>query len=246
MLGTMSDYKLAKLLGVSTYVVKSRRKRLGIGPYSPNVWTEENLALLGTMPDEDLAALIGIKAYLVQDKRRALKIKRYRPADYVINRKEGGYITWTEEMIADLGILSDYKVAAKYGMHQVTVMKKRNSLGIPASRHSRWSPTVEWTPELEALLGTISDKQLGDKLGVESYIVRDHRIALGIKGYTGNNRNTWTEEEIALLGTMTDREVAGKTGHSEKGVFVKRRKLGIKAFNRSSLKFSIEDPIYKW
>lgn len=34
MLGTMSDYKLAKLLGLSIYVISSRRRKLSIGPYS--------------------------------------------------------------------------------------------------------------------------------------------------------------------------------------------------------------------
>lgn len=227
MLGSMSDYKLAKLLGVSTYVVKSRRKRLGIDPYSPNTWTEENLALLGTMPDKELAQLIDSKTYLVSEKRQSLKIKAYKPADYKFHNSSK--TVWTEEMLADLGTMSDYKVGKKYGICPNTARDERLRRGILCfKKTNRWNPTLQWTPELDALLGTMSDRDLSKRLGVSYHVVLDRRLKLGITCFT-SQRVDWTEDKIALLGTMADSKVAELLGCSERTVSHKRRKLGITA-----------------
>jgi hypothetical protein len=133
---------------------------------------------------------------------------------------------WTEEMLADLGTMSDYKVADKYNLCQVVVFKERVRRGIePFRKNSKWNPVIEWTPELEALLGTMSDGDLGIKLNVPIHVVRDRRETLGIRGW-----HTWTKEEESLLGTMTDKEVADRVGCSVGAVRAKRKRLNITGY----------------
>ena len=72
LLGTMSDWDVSKLIGVSEREVLEKREELDIvsfdsnpdyervKPYGPKYdWTPEKVALLGTMPDRDLAILLG-------------------------------------------------------------------------------------------------------------------------------------------------------------------------------------------
>ncbi len=133
---------------------------------------------------------------------------------------------WTRRQIAMLGTMSDAALCRKLGVCLGTVLKKRQKLGIPASRPPK---TIHWTPAIFALLGKVPDGEIARIYGMNTLSVQQKRVSRGIKCYARQSKtwHYWTKKEIALLGKMPDGEVALRTGINKASVAWKRGKLNI-------------------
>jgi hypothetical protein len=154
--------------------------------------------------------------------------------------KNGKRHIWTRGQIAKLGTISDAALSRKLDLHVSTVLKKRQKLGIPASRPPKF---INWTPDVIALLGKVPDGEVAGIYGMNILSVHKKRVALGIRCYARKSKtwHYWTKKEIALLGKMPDGDVALKTGIHKASVFWKRCKLEIPSFTQKRPKRLLTD-----
>jgi hypothetical protein len=154
--------------------------------------------------------------------------------------KNGKHHVWTRRHIAMLGTISDAALARKLGVCIGTVFKKRQKLGIPASRPPK---SIDWTPAIIASLGRIPDGEVARIYGMNILSVHQKRTSLGIRCYARKSKtwHYWTKKEIALLGKMPDGEVALRTGIHKASVAWKRCKLKIPPFTQKRPKKLLTD-----
>lgn len=147
---------------------------------------------------------------------------------------------WTRSQIAKLGRIPDAALSRKLDLSISTVLKKRQKLGIPASRPPK---TINWTPDIIAMLGKIPDGEISGIYGMNILSVHKKRVALGIRCYARKSKtwHYWTKKEIALLGKMPDGDVALRTGINKASVFWKRGKLKIPSFTQKRPKKLLTD-----
>ena len=147
---------------------------------------------------------------------------------------------WTRRHIAMLGTIPDAALARKLDLAVGTVLKKRQKLGIPASRPPK---TIHWTPAVIALLGKIPDGDIARIYGMNILSVYKKRLDLGIRCYARKSKtwHYWTKKEIALLGKMPDGDVALRTGINKASVYWKRCKLKIPSFTQKRPKKLLTD-----
>jgi len=147
---------------------------------------------------------------------------------------------WTRKQIAMLGTMSDAALSRKLDIAIITVLKKRQQLGIAPSRPAK---SINWTPDLIASLGNMPDHQIAKIYDLNMVSVRKKRVDFGIRCYarTSKSWHHWTKEEIALLGKMPDREVARRTGINKASVAWKRGKLKIPSFTQKRPKKLLTD-----
>ena len=145
--------------------------------------------------------------------------------------KNGKRHIWTRRQIAMLGTISDAVLCRKLDLSISTVLKKRQQLGIPASRPPK---SINWTPAVIATLGKIPDGEVARIYGMNILSVQKKRVSRGIRCYARKSKtwHYWTKKEIALLGKMPDGDVALKTGINKASVFWKRCKLKIPSFTQ--------------
>jgi hypothetical protein len=138
-------------------------------------------------------------------------------------------IIWTRNTIAMLGTMPDAALAEKLRVATQTVFKKRQKLGIPASRPPK---SIVWTREMITTLGRVPDREFAKTFGMNVLTVYHKRLELGIRCYARKSKtwHYWTKKEIALLGQMPDGDVALKTGIHKASVAWKRGKLNIPSF----------------
>ena len=187
----------------------------------PNKWTEAEVMLLGTLSDPKLAKLLGRPTKEVYRKRRSLSVDSSRPAN----------ITWTPEMLKEIGTEGDYVVARRLGLNKYAVRPKREELGIPPFIEAKKG--INWTADKIALLGTNTDEEIAKLIGASIYRVRQKRKALGITAarfcgvpHPRNNR-PWEPDEDKMLGTDFDEVIAEKIDRSAIAVGLRRRAFGI-------------------
>lgn len=138
---------------------------------------------------------------------------------------------WPRHLARLLGKLPDSKVAARAGLHLVTVTRERQRRGIPPAVRHR--PPIEWTREQIALLGTASDPAVAAELGVHRGSVARKRLMLGIPAFNPvepKESDFWTPERIARLGTEHDGDLARKWKVGVVRVAYKRTMLQIPPF----------------
>ncbi len=154
--------------------------------------------------------------------------------------KNGKRHNWTRSQIAMLGTIPDTHLSWKLGLAISTVFKKRQKLGIPASRPPK---TIDWTPDIIALLGKIPDGEIARIYGMNILSVQKKRVSRGIRCYARKSKtwHYWTKKEIALLGKMPDGDVALRTGINKASVFWKRCKLKIPPFTQKRPKKLLTD-----
>ena len=147
---------------------------------------------------------------------------------------------WTRRQIAMLGTIPDAALSRKLDLHVSTVLKKRQKLGITASRPPK---TIHWTPAIFALLGKIPDGEIARTYGMNILSVQQKRVSRGIQCYARKSKtwHYWTKKEIALLGKMPDGEVALRTGINKASVYWKRCKLKIPSFTQKRPKKLLTD-----
>jgi hypothetical protein len=154
--------------------------------------------------------------------------------------KSGKPHKWTRKQIAMLGTIPDAALSRKLDLHVSTVLKKRQQLGVPASRPPK---SIHWTPDVIASLGKMPDGEVASIYGMNILSVYKKRLDLGIRCYARKSKtwHYWTKKEIALLGKMPDGDVALKTGINKASVYWKRCKLKIPPFTQKRPKKLLTD-----
>lgn len=154
--------------------------------------------------------------------------------------KMGKPHVWTRKHIAMLGKIPDAALARKIDLSVGTVLKKRQKLGIPASRPAK---TLNWTPAVIATLGKLPDGEVARINDMNILSVYKKRVSLGIRCYARKSKSWhyWTKKEIALLGKMPDGDVALRTGINKASIAWKRCKLGIPPFTKKRPKKLLTD-----
>ncbi len=139
-----------------------------------------------------------------------------------------------------LGKFPDSVVSRKLDLCLSTVLKKRQALGIQASRPAK---TINWTPAIIAMLGKVPDGEIARTYGMNILSVQQKRVSRGIQCYARKSKiwHFWTKKEIALLGKMPDGEVALRTGIHKPSVAWKRCKLKIPPFTQKRPKKLLTD-----
>lgn len=147
---------------------------------------------------------------------------------------------WTCRRIAMLGTIPDSALSRKLGLSIGTVLKKRQTLGIAASRPAK---SIDWNREVIAMLGKVPDGEVARIHGMNILSVQKKRVSLGIRCYARKSKtwHYWTKKEIALLGKMPDGDVALRTGIHKASVAWKRGKLEIPPFTTKRPKRLLTD-----
>ena len=236
LLGTMSDYELARRKRLAVSTVAGERRRRGIPPFKPRrpavEWTAERIALLGTDTDSKVAARLELHKMSIQRKRFSLGIPPYVGS--------GGWVPqahdWTRREIGLLGTQPDRKVAELLGLSPATVMHKRQALGIPPCR--RKLPPIRWTKSMISLLGKVSDVEIGRRYRISTHRVQRKRYALGIPGHV-RGRVVAAPRLLRLLRLPTTL-VKKRTKLSEYAIAKLRREHGIEAQTYDELRWPPE------
>ncbi len=147
---------------------------------------------------------------------------------------------WTRSQIAKLGTIPDAALSRKLDLSVGTILKKRQKLGIPASRPAK---TINWTPAIIAQLGKVPDGEIARIYGMNTLTVQQKRVSRGIQCYARKSKtwHYWTKKEIALLGKMPDGDVALRTGINKASVYWKRCKLNIPSYTQKRPKKLLTD-----
>ncbi len=152
---------------------------------------------------------------------------------------------WTRKQISMLGTMSDAALSRKLDLSISTILKKRQSLGIPGTRPCR---TIHWTRDLISMLGKVPDAEVARAGDMNILTVNKKRRSLGINCYARKSKSWhyWTKKEIALLGKMSDGDVALKIGQKKASVAWKRGKLNIPAFGEVYANKRPPKPLDSW
>lgn len=126
LLGTDTDVKIAKIIGVSSRQITQKRLQHNISAFKPVSevrWKLEFLSLLGVINDRELAYKMKVNPATVTKKRNELNIER----------AEDHRQAWREKRHRDLlGTMSDGAIARQLGITPSAVRLKRVAMGIPA------------------------------------------------------------------------------------------------------------------
>ena len=144
-----------------------------------------------------------------------------------------------------LGTMPDSALSRKLDLCISTILKKRQSLGIPGTRPCR---TIHWTRDLISMLGKVPDAEVARAGDMNILTVNKKRRSLGINCYARKSKSWhyWTKKEIALLGTMSDGDVALKIGQKKASVAWKRGKLKIPPFGEAYANKRPPKPLDSW
>lgn len=94
-------------------------------------WTPERVALLGVVPDEKLAEQLGIDRKTVEYHRKKRRIPRVPQQNFVVP-PTGGWnkLALSDDIVARLGSVPDYVLAAEIGVDKSVIARRRKALGI--------------------------------------------------------------------------------------------------------------------
>jgi hypothetical protein len=171
LLGTQSDRKLAKRLGLSAASVHNKRLELHIASHRPPQkrieWTAEMISLLGAISDLKFAQRFAITKDSVKSKRDALGIPPHHYKSQAIARTTS---------LAKILRLPNRELRTRYGITKGTALKLRHEFGVPIpdSRNQRW------TPARLKRLGRVPDAKLAQTMGLTPGAVGYKRRTLGI------------------------------------------------------------------
>jgi hypothetical protein len=236
-LGTVSDYKVAEILGIGRRTVGAERKNRGIFSFCKHnrvnignggiVWTHQMIEKLGRASDRVIARELGLSSRTVGKKRRALGIA---PA-----------LVWGEEQVALLGVVPDNAVAETLGTTKGRAAAARRYRGIRTAMEQKTqevpkkevklarSEKNDLTSGLLAQLGQVADTVIAREAGVHLSTIAKLRKKYGIKAT--KQRRLWLPEEVALLGKLSDAEVARRTGRNKAGVTLERTNRRIRGID---------------
>jgi hypothetical protein len=197
LLGTMSDEKVARMIGVSKGPVMRKRQSLGIESFASQsnlwrVWTADELALLAKHSDVEVARILEVQPGTVSAKRHSYGIEPHRKK---LRKKKSKLDTlvWNLQNLALLGQLSDSQLGKMIGVNRKSVLRKRKKLGIKSIGQTQlFHP---WTKEEIALLGTLGDRAIAEQIGINQQSVAIKRVRLGISSFQANSRAKRSHQE---------------------------------------------------
>ena len=88
---------------------------------------------------------------------------------------------WTENMMSELGTITDGEFANKHGLNEKAVAQRRHRADISAK--NKRSKHVVFTKEIINHIGLMPDKEVAEKFGLSFWQVFEYRRANGIESY---------------------------------------------------------------
>ncbi len=215
LLGTTSDKKLARRLGILPDRVGYQRRKRGIPPFDPGppkvVWTAAVIRQLGRISDYQIAKQLGVSRGTVGRERQRHGIPPVTRYRQVLRNPE----------LRRLLRLQTGEVVKRVGLPQSTVRRLRADLGMRQP-----GKITVWTPKALRDLGHVPDEVLAARLGLKPATVQLKRLQLGIKFRPARR---WTKEEDDLVRSFPLAEVARRTGRTPASVKSRRVLLGVRS-----------------
>lgn len=236
LLGTMPDTQVASLLETTRAIVNARRYQLNILAFTPPIfeilrkgsahhqWTSEEDLHLGTDFDNIIAEKLNVNHLQVTHRRYQLGVDPYR---------RSVTIEWSEQMLDNLGEISDKDFAEYFEICVASVYLKRLLLSIPALNAIDAPAPPSIPSAVVNLLGIKSDVELAKTFDISRWPIRVNRLFRGLAAapkLPRENQIKWTPEQEAMLGTVSDREIAKMMAVSPMSVKYRREALHIKPY----------------
>lgn len=216
LLGTISDRKIAKMLGCSPDTVSLQRKARGICSCLEKIdWSSQPL---GEMPDPKLAQLLGVPSSTVTTKRVSAGIPSFTE---VRTSSLRAALLECPEMVYS-------KAFEQFGVSKSMFLKHR---ALIQNRPKRQRELVDWDVQP---LGIIMDSELAEALKIPIWRVQRERKKRGIPPVS-----FVIDWDSQPLGTCTDAELASRLGVSSGAVASARQRRNIPAFDQSSRRLGI-------
>jgi DNA-binding Lrp family transcriptional regulator len=233
LLGTDSDAKIAKRLGLSASGVGNKRLLMGIKAFVPTVstkkgvarpnfdWTPDAIAMLGTAPDSTVGKALGLSFGAIALKRRKLGIQSFGPSNKTFQLPAA--------LKRQLGKKSDRAIASQLGVSVTSISKRRTRLRIQASVQQGSLPE-----SADSELGVETDTAIAKRYGVSIQCVNKRRKKLGIPRAPIVKKETQLpilpDELHAKLGRQPDETIAAESGYKVPIIRSIRYSLGIQPY----------------
>jgi hypothetical protein len=88
---------------------------------------------------------------------------------------------WTENMVAELGTMTDGEFSKKHGLNEKAVAQRRHRAGISAKNKRR--KQVVFTKEIIDHIGLMPDKEVSEKFGLSFWQVFEYRRVNNIESF---------------------------------------------------------------
>ena len=212
-LGTMTDKKLAGLVGTSVATVRRRRELFGIEVWSVNQLIEPYRHMFDENSDLTIARACGASVKSVTTYRRSQGLSEYvRPT--TLQRRQRlavGHPVRPFKLL--LGRVTDEELARLSGVDVESIASIREQFGLSRFLAEPSQPIQQnaWAnfhgPWLgyESLLGSMSDPKVSRTVNVPVSVVEQRRIFLGIQPY---RRVSKLERYRHLLGLVPNNLIA--------------------------------------
>lgn len=181
-LGRVSDYELAKTLGVGSSTVHRKRQERGIPPLiegKASKGTDYSKVPLGKLPDSEIAASLGLDPRSVADARKRRGITAYRKGYHERELSKSG-VTLADLYAQPLGERPDSAIADIIGVSRSTVRWARRRVGIERHKPKTVSEIVKSIDWSGLPLGDVPDVQIGAAVGLHWQHVARVRVDMGI------------------------------------------------------------------
>ncbi len=160
------------------------------------IWTSQMLTELGTIKDSEFSIKYGMSEKTItrfrRDNNLVTKYAKYIP---------GRFLTWTDEMLADLKLLHDNEIADKYEISVQAVRARRKLDGIVGIKLPSGFKAVDqrdWPDNKIRIFECLNNDEISDLLDMPINIVRSHRKQLGIPLPVKNIANMFNVEAHLL------------------------------------------------
>ncbi|SOS30002.1 hypothetical protein PL963_P100019 (plasmid) [Pseudomonas cerasi] len=218
-LGTMTDRKLAGLVGTSVAVIRRRRELFCIEVWSISQLIKPYRHMFDDHSDLTIARLCGASVKSVTTYRRSEGLSEYiRPA--TLQRRQRLPAGHPVRLFRPLlGRVADEEVSRLSGVEVESIASIRESFGLSRLsdeaphpiRLNAWANFCGPWLGYESLLGTMSDPKVSRAVNVPVSVVQQRRIFLGIQPY---RRVSKLERYRHLLGLVPNNLVAMLAGVS--------------------------------
>nr|QOQ33316.1 hypothetical protein [Pseudomonas syringae pv. actinidiae] len=215
-LGTMSDGKLAQLVGTKKGKIKYRRELFGIEAWNVTMAIAPFRHLLGIESTRTVARLCGVSAYSVDQYRKSLGVKAKPGPDSLQKPKRFPVNHPLRRYKQLLGILHDQDVADLASVSRTTVRNWREALGRapvePLPKPPK-APQLEnyvgpWLG-YESLFGSMSVAKISRAVGVPYPVVEQRQMFLGVTPFKRVSKLARYQHLVGLIPIRLLAEIAG-------------------------------------